>query len=90
MPTNRRGASLNVVDVHSGAVWAAEGPLAVDTDSWTLVLWSLQDRGLRWNRVVMDEGAPMHSACRTATPPRARATRPVASLAQLCSEPGAA
>jgi hypothetical protein len=65
---NRRGASLNVVDVHSSAVWATEGPLAVDTDSWTLVLWSLQDRGLRWDRVVMGEGAPMHSACRTATP----------------------
>lgn len=30
---NRRGAYLNVVDVHSGAVWAAEGPLAVDTDA---------------------------------------------------------
>lgn len=65
---NRRGAYLNVVDVHSGAVWAAEGPLPVDTDSWTLVLWSLQDRGLRWDRVVMDEGAPMHSATQRATP----------------------
>lgn len=65
---NRRGAYLNVVDVHSGAVWATEGPLPVDTESWTLVLWSLQDRGLRWERVVMDEGAPMHSACLNATP----------------------
>lgn len=65
---NRRGAYLTVVDVHSGAVWAAEGPLAVDTDSWTLVLWSLQDRGLRWDRVVMDEAAPMHSACLRVTP----------------------
>jgi hypothetical protein len=65
---NRRGAYLNVVDVHSGAVWATEGPLPVDTESWTLVLWSLQERGLRWERVVMDEGAPMHSACLNATP----------------------
>src|SRR5262249_39973093 len=32
-----RGAYLNVVDVHSGAVWASEGPLAVDSDSRTLV-----------------------------------------------------
>jgi len=65
---NRRGAYLNVVDVHSGAVWASEGPLPVDSDSWTLVLWSLQERGLRWQRVVMDDGAPMHAACREATP----------------------
>lgn len=65
---DRRGAYLNVVDVHSGAVWASEGPLAVDCESWTLVLWSLQDRGLRWSRVVMDDGAPMHAACQQFTP----------------------
>jgi hypothetical protein len=65
---DRRGAYLNVVDVHSGAVWASEGPLAVDTESWTLVLWSLQERGLRWKRVVMDDGAPMHAACQQVTP----------------------
>lgn len=59
----RRGAYLNVVDVHSGAVWASEGPLPVDTESWTLVLWSLQDRGLRWDRVVGDDGAALRAAC---------------------------
>jgi transposase-like protein len=64
----RRGAYLNVVDVHSGAVWASEGPLPVDTESWTLVLWSLQDRGLRWNRVVGDDGAALHAACCRVTP----------------------
>jgi len=66
--SSRTGAYLNVVDVHSGAVWASEGPLAVDCASWTLVLWSMQDRGLRWDRVVMDESAPMHTACQQATP----------------------
>jgi transposase-like protein len=65
---DRHGAYLNVVDVHSGAVWASEGPLAVDGDSWTLVLWDLQARGLRWNRVVLDGGAAMQVACRTVTP----------------------
>ena len=65
---DRRGAYLNVVDVHSGAVWASEGPLAVDTESWTLVLWELQTRGLRWERVVLDGGAAMLAACHTATP----------------------
>jgi hypothetical protein len=64
----RCGAYLNVVDVHSGAVWASEGPLAVDAESWTLLLWSLQDRGLRWDRVVGDEGAALQAACRHVTP----------------------
>jgi transposase-like protein len=65
---NRRGAYLNVVDVHSGAVWASCGPLAVDSDSWTLVLWSLQDRKLRWDRLVADDGAAISAACRTVSP----------------------
>lgn len=65
---NRRGAYLNVVDVHSGAVWASEGPLPVDTESWTLLLWELQDRGLKWNRVVLDGGLAMHCACESVTP----------------------
>jgi transposase-like protein len=64
----RRGAYLNVVDVHSGAVWASEGPLPVDTESWTLVLWSLQDRGVRWDRVVGDDGAALQAACGRVTP----------------------
>ncbi len=62
------GAYRNVVDVHSGAVWASEGPLPVDGDSWTLVLWDLQDRRLRWDRVVLGGGGAMQVACRTVTP----------------------
>jgi len=65
---DRHGAYLNVVDVHSGAVWASEGPVAVDTESWTLVLWDLQARGLRWDRVVLDGGSAMQAACRDVTP----------------------
>jgi hypothetical protein len=56
------------VDVHSGAVWASEGPLPVDGDTWTLVLWDVQARGLRWDRVVLDGGSAMQVACRTVTP----------------------
>jgi transposase-like protein len=67
-PAHGRAGYLNVVDVQSGAVWASEGPLSVDSESWTLLLWALQERGLRWQRVVMDDGAPMHSACQHATP----------------------
>jgi transposase-like protein len=65
---DRRGAYLNAVDVHSGAVWASAGPLAVDSDSWTLLLWQLQERKLRWDRVVLDGGAAMHAACERVTP----------------------
>lgn len=65
---DRRGAYLNAVDVHSGAVWASEGPLAVDTESWILVLWELQARGLHWDRVVLDGGAAMQAACAEVTP----------------------
>jgi hypothetical protein len=65
---NRRGAYLNVVDVQSGAVWASEGPLAVDCESWTLVLWELQARALHWDRVALDGGAAMLAACRSVTP----------------------
>ncbi len=66
--THDRSAYLNVVDVHSGAGWASEGPLLVDGDPWTLVLWDLQDRGLHWDRVVLDGGPAMQAACRTVTP----------------------
>ncbi len=65
---DRHGAYLNVVDVHSGAVWASAGPVAVDTESWTLMLWELQARGLRWDRVVLDGGSALHAACRDVTP----------------------
>src|SRR6266545_7332602 len=60
--TNRRGAYLHVVDTLSHAVWAAEGPLAVDADSWTLVLWEAQDRGLRWRATSTDGGSAMDAA----------------------------
>ena len=65
---NRTGAYLHAVDVHSGAVWAAEGPLAADTESWILVLWSLQDRGVIWDRLVGDHGAALHAGAQAVTP----------------------
>lgn len=65
---NRTGAYLHVVDVHSGAVWAAEGPLAADTESWILVLWSLQERGVVWDRLVGDHGAALHAGALSVSP----------------------
>jgi hypothetical protein len=60
---NRRGAYLNVVDSESWAVWAAEGPLSVDAESWTLVLWYAQERGLNWHSTISDGGDALRSAC---------------------------
>jgi hypothetical protein len=65
---NRRGAYLNVVDTLSWAVWAAEGPLAVDTESWTLVLWLAQDRGLHWHATCSDGGTAIQAACQKVDP----------------------
>ncbi len=65
---DRRGAYLNMVDVHSGAVWASVGPVPVDTDSWTLLLWESQDHGLSYDRAVMDGGAAARAACQYVHP----------------------
>jgi hypothetical protein len=59
---DRRGAYLNLVDVHSGAVWASVGPVAADSDSWTLLLCESQDHGLVCDRAVMDGGAAARAA----------------------------
>lgn len=65
---DRRGAYLHIVDTASYAVWAAEGPLPVDAESWTLVLWEVQQRGLRWYTTVTDGGGPMDAALRAVDP----------------------
>ena len=65
---DRRGAYLNVVDVESGAVWAAEGPVPVDGETWTLVLWLAQERGLRVRHAVSDGGGAMAQGLRVADP----------------------
>jgi hypothetical protein len=65
---DRRGAYLHVVDTASWAVWAAEGPVPVDTESWTLVLWLAQERGLRWHTTISDGGSAIEAAVRTVDP----------------------
>lgn len=54
--STRGEAYLNVVDVHSSLVWASLPPVAVDGESWTLVLWYLQEQGLRLHTAVSDGG----------------------------------
>jgi hypothetical protein len=65
---NRRGAYLSVVDVHANVVWSVHGPLPVDTDTWTLIFWELQDRGLHWHAMVHDGGKAMDTACTIVDP----------------------
>jgi len=78
---DRRGAYLNVVDVESGAVWAAEGPVPVDGETWTLVLWLAQERGLRVRHAVSDGGAPWRRGCAWQT----RASRSNATCGMCCT-----
>jgi transposase-like protein len=65
---DRRGAYLHIVDTASHAVWAAEGPVPVDTESWTLVLWDAQERGLRWHTTISDGGGAIDAAIRDVDP----------------------
>jgi len=65
---DRRGAYLHIVDTASHAVWAAAGPVPVDTESWTLVLWLAQERGLRWHTTISDGGPAIEAAVRTVDP----------------------
>jgi len=73
---DRHAAYLNIVDVESGAVWAAEGPVSVDGETWTLALWLAQERGLRWHTTASDGGTAMEQALRTVDP-NGRAQRDV-------------
>lgn len=61
-------AYLNVVDVQSGAVWASTSPVAVDGESWTLLLWQVQEQGIRWQTTVSDGGRAIEEAVSTVTP----------------------
>ncbi len=81
----RCGAYLNVVDLDSWAVWAAEGPLPVDADTWTLVLWEAQARGLRWHATVSDGAPAMQQAC-SVVDPDGQHGRDVWHLLHTCSQ----
>ncbi len=81
----RCGAYLNVVDLDSWAVWAAEGPLPVNADTWTLVLWEAQARGLHWHATVSDGAPAMQQACRVVDPDGQHG-RDVWHLLHTCSQ----
>jgi hypothetical protein len=64
--SSKRGEGyLSVVDVHSSQVWASLPPVAVDGESWTLVLWYLQEQGVVSTSTVSDGGRAIAEALRT-------------------------
>ena len=82
---DRRGAYLHVVDTASWAVWAAEGPVPVDAESWTLVLWLAQARGLRWHTTISDGGTAIEAAVR-AVDPAGQHRRDVWHVLHVCAQ----
>jgi hypothetical protein len=54
--------------VQSGAVWASTSPVAVDGESWTLLLRQVQEQGIRWQTTVSDGGRAIEEAVSTVTP----------------------
>ena len=61
--SSQRGkAYLNVIDVHSGQVWASVPPVEVDGDSWTVLLWYVQEQGVSRLSTVSDGGRAIQQA----------------------------
>jgi hypothetical protein len=66
---NERGkAYLNIVDVWSGLVLASIPPVAVDTESWMLLLWQMQEQGHQSKLTVSDGGKAILDAVQKVTP----------------------
>ncbi len=64
--SSKRGeAYLNMVDVHSGQVWAPLPPVGVDGESWTLALWYLHEQGVVCKGSVSDGGKAIAEALQT-------------------------
>jgi hypothetical protein len=61
--SSQRGkASLNGMDVQSGHLWATLPPVEVDGESWTLVLWYVQEQGISHVGTVSDGGRAIQKA----------------------------
>jgi hypothetical protein len=64
----RAEAYLNIVDAHTSFVYASCPPVAVDGESWSILLLQMRDHGLRWRVVVSDGGKAIGRAVREVTP----------------------
>jgi hypothetical protein len=78
--------------VQSGAVWASTSPVAVDGESWTLLLRQVQEQGIRWQTTVSDGGEPLRrpSALLPEASPSTRCLACAAPLLAGASAPGSA
>ncbi|HEY6407029.1 MAG TPA: hypothetical protein VIY29_06145 [Ktedonobacteraceae bacterium] len=61
--SSQRGkAYLNVIDVHSGQGWATVPPVEGDGESWTWLVWYVQEQGLSRLGTVSDGGRAIQEA----------------------------
>jgi hypothetical protein len=65
---NARAAYLSAVDARDGVVWATAGPVPADAESWTVLLWEVQDRGGWWPLTLHDGGHAAAAAARLVDP----------------------
>ncbi len=64
----RAKAYLNIVDAQTFFVYASSPPVAVDGESWKLMLLQMEDNGLQFRVVVSDGGKAIGHAVREITP----------------------
>jgi transposase-like protein len=56
------------VDVLSSVVVASVPPVAVDTESWMILLWQMQEQGLQCDKTVSDGGKAIANAVHKVAP----------------------
>jgi hypothetical protein len=61
-------AYLNIVDAQTSFVYASSPPVAVDSESWELMLLQMEDNGLQLRMIVSDGGKAIGRAVREITP----------------------
>ncbi len=85
--SSKRGqAYRSRVDVHSAAVWATTSPVAVDAQSWTRLVWQMQEQGLHWQTTGSDGGKAIQEAVQAVTPSQ-RLHRDVWHVLYECRDP---
>jgi hypothetical protein len=60
----RAEAYLNIVDAQTSFVYASSPPVAVDRDSWSILLLQMNDNGLKYRMIVSDGGKAIGRAVR--------------------------
>ena len=59
---------LNIVDALTTLVYASIPPVAVDGESWELLLWQMEEQGLQWRMIVSDGGKAIADAVHKVKP----------------------